>query len=109
MAHATVNMPASVIPGMPRSAYLAVLGSLFALFNAARVLAYFPTMWAVALSGNSSQHPLWTWITFLGGNASMAAWLWEQNGQHCNRAVLASGGNALVCLAIVGVIAWTRL
>lgn len=31
MAHATVNMLAPVIPGMPRSAYLAVLGSLFAL------------------------------------------------------------------------------
>jgi hypothetical protein len=91
MFPATANLPAASMRRLPRSAYLAVLGSLF------------------ALSGDSSQHSLWTWLTFVGGNATLAAWLWEQNGQRCNRAILVSAGNALMCLAIIGVIAWTRL
>jgi hypothetical protein len=92
-----------------RDAYLATLGGLFALFNSARVLAYLPTIWAVAASGDSSQHSLWTWFCFLGGNATMALWLWEQNGRTTNRAIAVSVCNALMCTGIVGVIAWTRL
>jgi hypothetical protein len=109
MTRATANMHAPAIPSGPRSTYLMMLGSLFGFFNAARVLAYVPTIWAVALGGDSSQHSLWTWLTFFGGNATMAAWLWEQNGQRCNGAILASAGNALMCLAIVSVVAWARL
>jgi len=106
---AAAPLPAPALPGTPRGAYLALLGGLFSLFNSARILAYLPTLWAVALSGDSSQHSLWTWATFLGGNATMALWLWEQNGRRCNRAILVSAVNALMCLSIVGVIAWTRL
>ena len=101
-AHARLQAPA-------HSRYLASLGALFALFNAARVLAYLPTICAVIATGDSSQHSLWTWLTFFGGNATMAVWLWENNGRRCNAAIAASGGNALMCLAITAVIAWTRL
>jgi hypothetical protein len=93
----------------PRANYLATLGALFALFNSARVLAYLPTIWAVAASGNSSQHSVWTCLTFLGANATMAACLWEQNQRQPNGAVLASAGNAFMCMVIVAVVAWTRL
>ena len=96
-------------PPVPRSRYLAALGALFALFSSARVLAYLPTIWAVMATGDSSQHSLWTWFTFFGGNSTMAVWLWENNGRRCNAAIAASGGNALMCLAIIAAIAWTRL
>jgi hypothetical protein len=90
-------------------AYRAILDHLFAGFNVARVLAYLPTAWAVAASGDSNQHSLWTWLIFLGGNASMALWLWENNGRCANRAIVTSSANAVMCTCIVGVIAWTRL
>ncbi|MCA0240882.1 MAG: hypothetical protein LCI02_08455 [Proteobacteria bacterium] len=97
------------MPSEPRRAtYLALLGALFALFSSVRVLAYVPTVWAVAASGDSSQHSLWTWFTFLGGNATMALWLWEHNGRRSNRAIAVSAANALMCAAIVAVIVWTR-
>ena len=92
-----------------RSRYLATLGALFTLFSSARVLAYLPTIWAVMSTGDSSQHSLWTWFTFFGGNATMAVWLWENNGRRRNAAIVASSGNALMCLAIIAVIAWMRL
>ncbi len=95
--------------GMSRDRYLAALGALFALFNSVRVLAYLPTIWAVAANGDSGQHSAWTWLTFLGGNATMALWLWEQNHRRVTGPALASAGNALMCAAIVAVIAWTRL
>lgn len=107
-----MNIPraaASAMNAPGRDTYLALLGGLFAFFNSVRVLAYVPTIWAVAASGDSSQHSLWTWLSFLGGNATMAAWLWEHNGRCCNRAIVVSSGNALMCLAIAGVIVWTRL
>jgi hypothetical protein len=54
-----------------------LLVGLFALFIFIRILAYLPTIWAVAVSGDSTQHSLWTQFTFLGGNATMAAWQCE--------------------------------
>ena len=112
-ATATMRSAVARVPTQPSAVahgrYLAALGALFALFNSARVLAYLPTIWAVAASGDSSQHSLLTWCTFFGGNSTMAVWLWEQNGGRCNAAIAASGGNALMCLAIIAVVAWTRL
>jgi len=99
----------SAEPCQARDSYLAVLGGAFALFNAIRVFAYLPTILAVVQSGDSSQHSLWTWLSFLGGNTTMALWLWEQNGRRCNRAIAVNAGNAAMCLAIVAVIVWTRL
>lgn len=120
---ASAGLPAFAAPSIPtagssdqsqrsmvtRSRYLAVLEAMFTLFSSARVMAYLPTIWAVVTTGDSGQHSLWTWLTFLGGNVTMAVWLWENNARRCNAAVAASGSNALMCLAIVAVIAWTRL
>lgn len=109
----TTNGMVSRVPSQPsaiaRSRYLAALGALFTLFSSARVLAYLPTIWAVLASGDSSQHSLLTWFTFFGGNSTMAAWLWEQNGRRCSAAIAASGGNALMCVVIIAVVTWTRL
>lgn len=121
--HASAGLPAFAAPTIPtpgasdpsqrlmttRSRYLAVLGVMFSLFSSARVIAYLPTIWAVVTTGDSSQHSLWTWLTFLGGNVTMAVWLWENNSRRCNAAVAASGSNALMCLTIIAAIVWTRL
>jgi len=75
--------------------YLAVLTWLFTLFNSVRVLAYLPTLLAVFNSGDSSQHSLLTWLTWVGANATMAAWLFEHNGRRLNRAIAVSACNSL--------------
>jgi hypothetical protein len=93
----------------PRGVYLAVLSWSFALFSSVRLLAYLPTIAAIVASGDSSQHSLLTWGTWLGSNATMAAWLYEGNGRRLNRAALVCAGNATMCLATVVVIAWQRL
>lgn len=112
-AAAIVSTPAARAPSraqtITHSRYLTALGALFAFFSSARVLAYLPTIWAVVASGDSSQHSLVTWLTFFGGNSTMAVWLWEHNGRRCNAAIAASGGNSLMCLAIIAVVIWTRL
>ena len=81
------------------STYLAVLTWLFTLFNSVRVLAYLPTLLAIFTSGDSSQHSLLTWITWVGANATMAAWLYEHNGRRLNRAIAVNCCNSLMCLA----------
>lgn len=88
----------------PNAVYLALLTWAFTLFNSVRVFAYLPTVWAIHVSGDSSQHSLWTWLTWLGANATMAAWLYEQNVRRVNRAVVVNAGNALMCLVTVSVI-----
>ncbi len=96
-------------PRDARKAYLAVLAWSFTLFNSVRVLAYLPTVWAIHVSGDASQHSLWTWLTWLGANVTMAAWLYEQNDQRVNRAVIVNTGNACMCLVTVAVIVAYRL
>jgi len=91
-----------------RSTYLAVLTWAFTAFNTGRVFAYLPTLWAIHASGDSSQHSLWTWLTWLGANATMAAWLREQNAGRANPAVLISLVNAAMCLMMAVVIALHR-
>lgn len=81
------------------STYLAVLTWLFTLFNSVRVLAYLPTLLAIFASRDSSQHSLLTWVTWVGANATMAAWLFEHNGRRLNRAVAVNACNSLMCLA----------
>lgn len=80
-----------------RRSYLQLLTWAFTLFNSIRVLAYLPTAWAVWSSGDSSQHSLWTWGTWVGANVTMAAWLYEQNGCRINRAIAVNIGNAAMC------------
>ncbi len=92
-----------------RTHYLTGLTWAFTLLNSARVLSYLPTIWALIHSGDSSQHSLWTWCTWLGANATMAAWLHEHNGQRMNRAVAVNIGNATMCAATVALIVAHRL
>jgi len=91
-----------------RQRYLTALGYLFAFFSTVRVLAYLPTLWAVVQSGDSSQHSLVTWFTWAGANLTMAAWLYEQQGQRWNRAVAVNLVNATMCTATFVVICAMR-
>ena len=50
-------------------------------------------------AGDSSQHSLLTWVTWVGANATMAAWLFEHNGRRLNCAIAVSACNSLMCLA----------
>lgn len=93
----------------PRRVYLAVLTWAFTIFSSLRVVAYLPTIWAIHASGDSSQHSLWTWLTWLGANATMAAWLHETNGQRVGRAVIVNACNAAMCLVVVVLILGHRL
>ncbi len=87
-----------------RQRYLKALTWAFTLFNSVRALAYLPTIWTIHTSGDSSQHSLWTWIIWLGANATMSAWLFEHNGGRANRAVLVNAGNASMCLLTIVII-----
>jgi hypothetical protein len=102
----TMNHVASIQAPLTvgRPVYLAVLTWAFTLFNSLRAVSYLPTMWAIQASGESSQHSLWTWCTWLGANVTMAAWLYEQNGQRLGRAVIVNIGNATMCAVTVALI-----
>lgn len=91
-----------------RAMHSRVLALLFTLASAARVVAYLPTLWAIYLSGDSSQHSLWTWLTWSAANATMAAWLYEQNGRRLDHAVLVNLCNTVMCLATTALIAHCR-
>ncbi len=90
------------------SLYLAAVNWAFALFSSTRLLTYLPTLWAIHPSGDSSQHSLWTWAAWVGSNAAMAAWLYENNQRRLNKAIVVTIGNGLMCLATCGLIAWYR-
>ena len=95
-------------PSGARRLYLGLLTWAFTIFNSVRIASYLPTLWAIEASGNSSQHSLWTWATWVGANATMAAWLYEHNGRTVNRAVAVNVGNAAMCLVTVVLIVWHR-
>jgi hypothetical protein len=92
-----------------RARYLLVLTWAFTALNSARVLSYLPTLWALTQSGDSSQHSLWTWGLWAAANVTMAAWLYEQQGQRWTRAVAVNLMNATMCMATFIVIAALRL
>lgn len=92
----------------PPVRYPDVLNWVFAGFNSIRLLTYLPTMWAICADGSSSQHSLWTWLAWVGANASMAAWLYENNGRRLNKAIAVNIGNAVMCLATCGLISVFR-
>lgn len=96
-------------PVTARVAYLRLLTWAFTLFNALRIVAYLPTIWAIHASGDSSQHSLWTWLTWLGANATMAAWLYESHGRHLTSAAVVNACNAVMCLLTVVLIVGHRL
>jgi hypothetical protein len=84
-----------------RTVYLTVLTWAFTLFSSLRIVSYLPTMWAIHTSGDSSQHSLWTWLTWLGGNLTMAAWLYEHNDQRLDRAAIFNLVNATMCAGTI--------
>lgn len=90
-AHATGTIPPAT------TAYLHLLNWCFAIFSSTRLLTYLPTMWAIHSSGDSNQHSLLTWFAWVGSNATMAAWLFEQNGRRFNKAIAVTCGNSLMC------------
>lgn len=89
--------------------YLRLLTLFFALFNSVRVAAYLPTIWAVYQSGDSSQHSLWTWLTWFGANLTTAAWLYENNGRRMGRVSIVSACNAAMCMTITVLLVWYRV
>jgi hypothetical protein len=102
------NLAASMRCTGPGGAML-LLTWAFTLFNSVRVLSYLPTMWAIHDQADSSQHSLWTWLSWLGANATMAAWLYVHNGQRADRAVMVNVANAAMCGATTLLIALHRL
>jgi len=84
-------------------------GMAFALFGTLRLVSYLPTLLAIHASGDSRQHSLWTWGIWLGSNFTMAAWLYEANGQQMNRAIGLSLCNAAMCAAAVALIKFYRV
>jgi hypothetical protein len=103
-----VTAPLAMRPKGDRQLYLAVLTWSFTLFSSARLLAYLPTIWAIQQSGDASQHSLWTWITWLGSNLTMAAWLHEESQRRPSKAVRVNLGNATLCAVVVALIAYHR-
>lgn len=106
LSPANANPPC--IPRGARVAYLATLTWAFTLFSSLRVVSYLPMMWSIHSTGDSSQHSLWTWLTWLGANLTMAAWLYERNGQRLDRAALVNLGNAAMCAGTIVLIALHR-
>ena len=70
--------------------------------------SYLPTLWAIWIRGDSSQHSLWTWCTWFGANVTMALWLRERNGGRFCRAAAVNLGNAAMCGITLVLIVWFR-
>lgn len=87
---------------------MSLLSGAFALFNSLRIVAYLPTLLAIHAEGQTNQHSLLTWLSFMGANATMAMWLYEQNGCRMNRAISVNVCNAVMCAAITASIIWLR-
>lgn len=87
--------------------YLNVLTWLFTVCSTLRVVTYLPAIASIVSSGDSSQHSLWTWGTWLCSNLTMAAWLWEQNARRASKAVWINMANAVMCaMTVVVVVAY---
>lgn len=94
--------------GRRRRLYLRALAWAFTAFNSARIVAYLPNIYSIHTEADSSQHSLATWIILFGANATMAAWLYEQDGQRIGKVVAVNISNALMCLGTIVSIAWYR-
>jgi hypothetical protein len=106
--HRTPRTGRSARKTSERPLYLRLLDWAFAVFNAVRLLTYFPTLLAIQQSGSSSQHSLLTWLIWAGANATMAATLYERNGMHCNKLIGITLANAVQCALACVVVAWYR-
>ncbi len=102
MSEATVQQP------LHRPSYRACLAWAFTAFNTTRVLTFLPLLWAIHEAGDSSQHSLLTWITWLGANLTTVLWLYECGGRRIDRVLLFSLGNAGMCALGIAVVIWYR-
>ncbi len=105
---ANIAAPAAASPTTP-SLYLQLLTWAFALFSSARLFAYLPTIWAISASGQSNSHSLLTWVTWIGANLTMAAWLYEHNGRRLSKPVVVNLCNGAMCIATAAVILVHRI
>ena len=92
-----------------RYLYVRLLTWFFTLFSSLRLIAYLPTTWSIYQSNDSSQHSLWTWLTWFGANLTTAAWLYEKDGRCLGRVAIISASNAGMCLAVSVLIVLRRL
>lgn len=106
---ATANADTPVAATAREPLDVSLLAWVFGLFGVLRIVAYLPTLHSIHASGGADQHSLFSWVTFLGANLTMAMWLHRGNGGRVDRAVLLNALNAVMCAAICALIAWTRL
>jgi hypothetical protein len=92
-----------------RKAYLRLLAIAFTFFSSVRILTYVPTIWAIQVSQSSDQYSLFTWISWVGANGTMAAWAYESNGQKFDPVCIVNIGNALMCFATSIAIVYYRV
>ena len=92
-----------------RPSRIRLRSAAFALLNSLRIVVPLPTLAAIRASGHVDQHPLVTWLTFIGTNLTMALWLHERNGLRMNRAIATNTFSALMCGDIVTSVGWLRL
>lgn len=91
----------------PSGRHQRLLERAVTVFNSLRLLAYLPTVAAIAASGDASQHSLLTWAVWTGANLSTALWLWDRDGRLGGVAGL-SLANGAVCAGIWGLILGLR-
>lgn len=94
-------------PDSWRAAYVALLTGAFAFFNTVRLATYLPTLWTIHDSGQSDQHSLVTWVSWMLANLSTGLWLYERS-RHVDGVAALSFGNAAMCAAVSLLIAWYR-
>jgi hypothetical protein len=92
-----------------RSFYLQILAWAFTIANSVRVVSYIPMVLAIHASGDSSQHSILTWGTWLAANLTMSAWQFESNDHRVDRIVAVAFLNASMCLVTLAVIVWYRM
>jgi hypothetical protein len=93
----------------PTSVYVKLLVWTFGIFSFARVLAYLPTILAIYQAGDSGQHSLLTWATWLGAHLTMAAMLYEKSGRRIDATIAVTACNGAFCLLTVAVIVSQRI
>jgi hypothetical protein len=91
------------VPRYQRGLFIA-----FALFNLLRVISYLPTFWAIHASGDSSQHSLWTWLTWCGSNLLTGLWHLECHQRRLDCTAVVLFVNAAMCAAAVVLVATYR-